>query len=772
VIKTVGYCGADLKALCAEAALVSLRRAYPQVYTSNVRLALDPSVLRISQGDFAAALNKVVPSSRREARSAAKPLDPLLLPLLEDRVIQAMTIVCKVFPPARDSVTKAVPISAEDACIRDDGEVWVASLSDVYDEELLQTTQDNNPSDNFGNTMGLLPHLGETVFNSTLWDYGAVTSLARLMVSGRRDMGQREVAAAVLQRLEAFTTHNLDLPALISDTNSLNVEQALVAQVQNAFKSSPSVLFLPDLGGWWTSASETSRTLLVSLVDSTPMNLPVFWLSTFVDVEAEDCSNEGSRRETGEVSREITDFNALDDDRFRHLLEWLSGRNTGAAILTRGTFELVLQPPTSQSKDAFFRTFFDALPLLPARIYTARKKILLSQAVILQPAIEQDPVVVIEAAANQERDRNCLRELRNFFRAVLTFLHKEKRYAVFCKPVDPEHVPDYYDVIRYPMDLETIRIKVDEQLYPTYLSFYRDFERILFNAREYNPITGKDSRGKNIVHAAHSMTDHIESYCYSFRKKLGYDLFKRCEAIARRSGIEDLPAPGGEDDIMMSSDFRFYAMILERHRELKEEMGAEHPSAQTNKDKGGEPNRDLISLNGTAAPWMGCQVGEGDRESRRSSRKRGETITVDFDKSPPKPRSKRKEIVKSAAPEPMGPDTVSTMEPFKVNNHSVDERTSKSDASLDPSIVGDTPLIGLSPEETIDLQPLMSALKFSSQLATTHPQRLKLQKMQKRLLQAADLWTIPKMVQCMTSKLIVHEYVEIKLADCLCTHRP
>lgn len=34
VSSTAGYCGADLKALCAEAALVSLRRAYPQVRVS------------------------------------------------------------------------------------------------------------------------------------------------------------------------------------------------------------------------------------------------------------------------------------------------------------------------------------------------------------------------------------------------------------------------------------------------------------------------------------------------------------------------------------------------------------------------------------------------------------------------------------------------------------------------------------------------------------------------------------------------------------------
>ena len=32
--KTIGYCGADLKGLCAEAALSALRRRYPQVSLS------------------------------------------------------------------------------------------------------------------------------------------------------------------------------------------------------------------------------------------------------------------------------------------------------------------------------------------------------------------------------------------------------------------------------------------------------------------------------------------------------------------------------------------------------------------------------------------------------------------------------------------------------------------------------------------------------------------------------------------------------------------
>ena len=39
--KTIGYCGADLKGLCAEAPLNALRRRYPHIYKTNQKLALN-----------------------------------------------------------------------------------------------------------------------------------------------------------------------------------------------------------------------------------------------------------------------------------------------------------------------------------------------------------------------------------------------------------------------------------------------------------------------------------------------------------------------------------------------------------------------------------------------------------------------------------------------------------------------------------------------------------------------------------------------------------
>lgn len=48
----LGYCGADIKALCTEAAMLALRRRYPQIYITNEALELDVSSINISAKDF------------------------------------------------------------------------------------------------------------------------------------------------------------------------------------------------------------------------------------------------------------------------------------------------------------------------------------------------------------------------------------------------------------------------------------------------------------------------------------------------------------------------------------------------------------------------------------------------------------------------------------------------------------------------------------------------------------------------------------------------
>ncbi len=84
----MGYCGADLKALCAEAALAALRRCYPQVYASEARLLLDPAAVSVTAADFAAARAAITPASHRAAVTHAAPLGPLAAPCLDRQLEQ------------------------------------------------------------------------------------------------------------------------------------------------------------------------------------------------------------------------------------------------------------------------------------------------------------------------------------------------------------------------------------------------------------------------------------------------------------------------------------------------------------------------------------------------------------------------------------------------------------------------------------------------------------------------------------------------------------
>lgn len=49
---TKGYGGADLRALCTEAALNAVQRRYPQIYKTNNRLLLDPKTINVQAKDF------------------------------------------------------------------------------------------------------------------------------------------------------------------------------------------------------------------------------------------------------------------------------------------------------------------------------------------------------------------------------------------------------------------------------------------------------------------------------------------------------------------------------------------------------------------------------------------------------------------------------------------------------------------------------------------------------------------------------------------------
>lgn len=99
--KCVGYCGADIKALCTEAVLFALRRRYPQIYKSSKKYVLDMNEIKISAVDFKNALKSVTPASNRSGVSPGCALPESLKPLLSEYVEKAFNILMKVFPAGR-----------------------------------------------------------------------------------------------------------------------------------------------------------------------------------------------------------------------------------------------------------------------------------------------------------------------------------------------------------------------------------------------------------------------------------------------------------------------------------------------------------------------------------------------------------------------------------------------------------------------------------------------------------------------------------------------
>ena len=56
----------------------------------------------------------------------------------------------------------------------------------------------------------------------------------------------------------------------------------------------------------------------------------------------------------------------------------------------------------------------------------------------------------------------------------------------FAEAVDPKQVTDYYNVIRFPMDLRSMETRLNGGHYTTKELFVEDFNLIISNCRAYN----------------------------------------------------------------------------------------------------------------------------------------------------------------------------------------------------------------------------------------------------------------------------------------------
>ncbi|KAF4102852.1 ATPase family AAA domain-containing protein 2-like isoform X1 [Onychostoma macrolepis] len=454
--KCVGYCGADIKAVCSEAALCALRRHYPQIYASSQKLLLDVESISVSGRDFLSAMRKMVPASQRAVASPAKALTPVIEPLLSSALNNAMEMLQRLFPHVEQGLKK-----------KRDAEGVSGILDDLLqsEDEGSSVCITNKGQKSTGPSASAL-HLNRSALQQP------TSFRPRLLLCGTSGSGQTShLAPAILHALEKFTVYTLDV-AVLYGVSSATPEEACAQVFCEARRTAPSILYIPHIQRWWDTVSCTLKATFISLLQDIPSFCPCLLLAT--------CS-------------------------FPHHTLYPEVQD-----LFHVEYGEVFDVPLPSRKERL--RFFEDLILNQAAKAPVSKRDAVLQALELLPVAPPPPPRQLserEMQKLEEQEEDTLRELRLFLRDVTNRLAQDKRFKAFTKPVDTEEVPDYTTVIKQPMDLSTVLSKIDLHKYETVAAYLQDVDLIWQNALEYNP--DRDPSDRLIRHRACALKDTVHA---------------------------------------------------------------------------------------------------------------------------------------------------------------------------------------------------------------------------------------------------------------------
>ncbi|NXJ49593.1 ATAD2 protein, partial [Spizaetus tyrannus] len=469
--KCVGYCGADIKSLCAEAALCALRRRYPQIYKSSEKLQLDVASIKITAKDFVMAMQKTVPASQRAVASPGQALSPISKPLFENTLARILQALQRVFPHAELALKKDQQQDSLNDILR----------NDAIDNDEESIFEDKPTHEKPGRQKEKFLNFSRNAY------YQPTSCRPRFLLIGEPGYGQTShLAPAVIHALEKFPVYTLDLSVLFVSTTS--PEETCAQLMREAQRTAPSIIYMPHIHLWWEAVGTTLKATFTMLLHSIPTFAPVLLLATS-DVHHAD------------LPKEIKELFINDYEVFKVELPSKDERRMFFEDLV---VNQVAKPPASKNNAA--RRPLEVLPVAPPP-----KPLQLTEEEIRQL---------------EEQEEDTLLELRIFLRDVIDRLVVDRRFRVFTKPVNPEEVPDYGAVIKHPMDLSAVVSKIDLHQYLTARDFLKDIDLICSNALEYN--SAKDPGGRLIRHRACTLRDTAYGIV---REELDEDFEQRCKEI-------------------------------------------------------------------------------------------------------------------------------------------------------------------------------------------------------------------------------------------------
>ncbi|KAJ3072638.1 ATPase AAA domain-containing protein 2 [Podochytrium sp. JEL0797] len=239
---TRGYCGADVRALCTEAALNAVRRLYPEIYESAHKLRIEMGEVVVTAEDFAKSMKHIVPSTQRTSTVHSNPIPKHLLPLVQQpytEILASLDVLCPL-------------------------------LHQVAESNVSGFMADSSPSANILHQSSTHPiHLSYSL-----------SFQPRLLICGKPGMGQRLLGPAALERLDANKVYiqSLDLSTLLSDS-SRTPDAALIQLLHEMKRHRPAVLYIPDMDLWWEALPDSAKCVFCGLLDREVGN-PVMVLGT------------------------------------------------------------------------------------------------------------------------------------------------------------------------------------------------------------------------------------------------------------------------------------------------------------------------------------------------------------------------------------------------------------------------------------------------------------------------------------------------------------
>ncbi|KAG5330466.1 ATAD2 protein, partial [Acromyrmex heyeri] len=197
--KTLGFCGSDLQALCAEAVMCSVRRNYPQIYNSKFKYHINERHLKVEKEDFLKARQNIVPASHRVIVAPIKSLSFRIQPLLHEDlsgILLRLQTLCPTGMLTSDNIT------------------------------------------------------GKAMSKSN--------SCPRILLCGEDDSHTRHLGPALLHTLEHLPCHILDVTTLFEETGKA-AEEAMIQKIKTARRTLPALLYMPGILTWWDLVDETAR---------------------------------------------------------------------------------------------------------------------------------------------------------------------------------------------------------------------------------------------------------------------------------------------------------------------------------------------------------------------------------------------------------------------------------------------------------------------------------------------------------------------------------